>query len=130
MRSGALDPFSFLLYADSSGPASAWADREIKAYVPSRYAVCARDPAEALTLLPDPAADLLRGKEKTYEHSAGQVAHPHRVTCFEVTTDEARALAHVLRRAGFEAGKIGSVGSPWVSRTGPWNSHSGRSSPG
>lgn len=75
-----LDPASWL-------PADAWADREIRAYVPSRYAVCSEGPSGAgeprlpATAVPAPIAGS---------------------RCASVTTREARALAEALDRAGFE----------------------------
>ena len=60
------DPASWL-------PASAWADRETRAYVPSRFSVCygafpprrVTEPSHILSLLPAAAADILRGKDRT-----------------------------------------------------------------
>lgn len=96
-------PSRFLAQADGSllpaevfDVAGAWADPEIRPYVPDRYAVCAGDPAEAMTLLPESAADLLRGKERTFEHEAGLGGNIPPTTCFEVTTEEARALGQIL----------------------------------
>jgi hypothetical protein len=79
------DPESWL-------PASAWADRETRAYVPSRYEVCygafpprrVTEPSHILSLLPAAAADILRGKD----------------TCSDITVDEARTLAKALEDGG------------------------------
>jgi hypothetical protein len=86
------DPVSWL-------PASAWEDKEIRAYVPSIYAVCymgSQPPLERsriLSLLPQPAADLLRAKDTT--RSEGE--DPLSITyCSGLKTDEARALADIL----------------------------------
>ena len=92
------DPESWL-------PASAWKQRKIRAYVPSRFAVCAAavvvpdpdnprqgrivpmGPARIVALLPEAAQNVLRGRD----WSAG---------CFAVTTNEARSLAKALDGAG------------------------------
>jgi hypothetical protein len=85
------DPASWL-------PASAWEDPEIRAYVPSTFALCfdwgrSRVGTEQLLdLLPGSAADLLRTKHLTSESA---------VHCYEVTTEEARALADVFDEAGY-----------------------------
>ena len=93
------DPASWL-------PASAWDDREIRAYVPSRVAICAQgydppiepsnepppiEPSEIFALLPGPAKDVLRAKGRT---------NPDK--CYEVTAEEARAIAGALDDAGLE----------------------------
>lgn len=86
-----LDPGSWL-------PASAWQDQEIRAYAPTAFALCfdaGPDQIGAgrlLDLLPRPAADLLRTKHGTIEFG---------VHCYEVTTEEARALADVFDEAGY-----------------------------
>ena len=86
-----LDPASWL-------PASAWRDQEIRAYVPTAFAICFDAGPEPigvgrlLDLLPRPAADLLRTKHRTIEFG---------VHCYEVTTEEARALADVFDEAGY-----------------------------
>jgi len=71
---------------------------EIRAYVPTAFAICfdaGPDPIGAgrlLDLLPRPAGDLLRTKHRTIEFG---------VHCYEVTTEEARALADVFDEAGY-----------------------------
>ena len=86
-----LDPGSWL-------PASAWQDQEIRAFVPTAFAICfdaGPDQIGAgrlLDLLPRPAGDLLRTKHGTIEFG---------VHCYEVTTEEARALADVFDEAGY-----------------------------
>jgi hypothetical protein len=91
------DPASWL-------PASAWDDREIRAYVPSRYVVCYGNgewppqPIERsriLTLLPAPAAELLRARDSREE------GHTY---CSDFTTEEARALAKALDDGGQQSG--------------------------
>jgi hypothetical protein len=76
------DPTSWL-------PASAWADPEVRAYVPSRYQVCHM--SGVLPLLPAPAQDLLLAKEA--------LPFPDSLIdefCSDLTTEEARALAEAL----------------------------------
>jgi hypothetical protein len=113
------DPASWL-------PASAWADREISAYVPSRYAVCFGkglppqpiDPSRLWSALPARAASLLRAKEwsKQAPYEApydvlrrepkvrGDERPPGGLYCSDATTEEARALAEALRDGGLEQG--------------------------
>ena len=90
-RARLLDPWSWL-------PATAWEDREITAYVPTKYLVTifTEDPIgieeEQLTaLLPAAAADLIAAKPND-----GQGYN------LTFTTDEARALAAALDEAGLE----------------------------
>jgi hypothetical protein len=104
----------------SALPTSAWQDQTVRAYVPSRYGICLFDsdpndigPAttgpgepdlppdpgplveQLLSLLPAPAAEVLRGTETvTGVHTASQ--------CRVVTTDEARLLDQALTDAGAE----------------------------
>jgi len=91
-------------------PASAWAVREVRAYVPSHYAVCIdtsppKDAAHLLSLLPARAADLLRDKSRTRRggevleaREGGRVVALGRsVTyCFKVETEEAHEVADAL----------------------------------
>jgi hypothetical protein len=91
-------------------PASSWAVREVRAYVPSHYAVCidTAPPVEGpdlLSLLPAGAADLLRDKRRTRSESdlieareAGRtVVIGRSVTyCFKVETEQARQVAEAL----------------------------------
>ena len=86
-----LDPWSWL-------PATAWEDREIRAYVPTKYLVTIFtedpidiEPDQLTALLPAAAADLIDAKPDD-----GQ---GYNVT---FTTDEARALAAALDDAGLE----------------------------
>ena len=94
-------------------PASAWEDRTSRAYVPPRYAICfgrdgrALEPSRIVRFLPAAARDLLRGRARTYK------AFPAAVTCSEVTIKEARALAGIFSKAGFER-------EPRVSGDGVW----------
>jgi len=81
-------------------PASAWDDKEIRAYVPSSYEVCysavhrAIDPSRILSVLPAPAEDLLRDDGGARSGSDGY--------CSDLSTEEARALDEILHDAGLE----------------------------
>jgi hypothetical protein len=101
-----IDPASWL-------PASAWERRELRAYVPTKFAVCYGgwppdqpiEPSRILSLLPVPAEDLLRAKDRTRtEGRFGSPGHFHVVSdhCSDVTSEEARALAATFDAAGFE----------------------------
>lgn len=93
------DPASWL-------PASAWKDRQIRAYVASRYAIShfaqpqALERSRVLSLLPAAAEDLLRAKDAVTEQWNPS---PHYVS--DLTTEEARALAQALDDAGLKPGK-------------------------
>jgi hypothetical protein len=103
-----------LLTDPSSWPASAWEDRAIKAYVPSRYSVCFRgipnaiEPDRILGLLPVAAQNLLRSGDRTQEASV-----PANGNCSRVTTDDARALAQILTDAGIGPDML-SMGQVWL----------------
>jgi hypothetical protein len=102
----------------ASLPASAWHDRRIRAYVPSRYAVCWQHrpeqgpdnpppsiaPERILPLLPTAVADLLRRRGVVPWHDADI---PSRA-CSIVPTAEARSVAQALDDAGFEEGVVGN----------------------
>ena len=90
--SGAVEAKDLLLSSDAV-PADAWEDPEIKPFVPSRYRVCHwseggstgyEDPSRVVGFFPAPARALIR------ELSRGQVSATPK--CYEVTTDDARAL--------------------------------------
>jgi len=86
-------------------PASAWKQRKVTAYVPSRFKVCAAiisnnpgahvqdmSPARIVALLPEAAQNVLRGRDwNAREAGPG---------CFAVTTHDARPLANALDDAG------------------------------
>ena len=113
VRSGAV-----LLDGQSLDPGSALPEgvlepRLIEAYVPSSFAVCpgrwpwntgSPEPSSILAHLPVPAQAVLRGNERTYDASGGVIGGnpPRPFTCFEVTTEEARALDGIFRDAGIE----------------------------
>ncbi|MGH3135996.1 MAG: hypothetical protein ACRDPV_05830 [Gaiellaceae bacterium] len=98
-------------------PPSAWAERAVRAYVPSHFAVCLYpigpdggwagpgDVRGFLSLLPAPAKDVLEGKSwkgMEYGHPRGRtglVGGPK--SCSKVTTAEAREVKAAL--AGFPA---------------------------
>jgi hypothetical protein len=102
-----VDPGSWL-------PASAWEDREIKGYVPSRYKVCMGggpeyadasqflELSEVLTGLPAAAADLLREAEWTVDESTYADGRPINGYCSDIATEKARAIAKALDDAGLE----------------------------
>ena len=90
-------------------PSSAWAVREVRAYVPSHYAVCIdtappNDLAELLTLLPTRAADLLR--DEIWTRRGGEVVEAREgytvvlgqsvSYCSKLVTDEARRVANAV----------------------------------
>jgi hypothetical protein len=107
------DPESWL-------PASAWKQRKIRAYVPSRFQVCAAavvvpdldkprqgrvvqmGPARIVALLPAAAQNVLRGRDWRANVSRPTPTSARRVYggCFDVTTEEARSLAKALDGAG------------------------------
>ena len=95
-------------------PSEAWAVREIRAYVPSHYAVCIgtsppQDASQLLSLLPARSTDVLRGK--SLSRSEGDVVEARergRIVvlgravsyCAKLTTEEAREVAEPL--SGFD----------------------------
>ena len=94
-------------------PASAWKQRKIKAYVPSRFQVCAAvlvndnppgsrfpqmRPARIVALLPQAAQNVLRGRDWTADPPGPTSTDSPR--CFDVTTKGARSLAKALDGAG------------------------------
>jgi len=105
-----IDPESWL-------PASAWKQRKFRAYVPSRFEVCAgvvlnandpphsksqqMRPARIVALLPEAAQNVLRGRDWN-ARGAGP-------GCFAVTTNEARSLAKALDAAGPAAARKGGL---------------------
>lgn len=100
-QASALEDLDALLTDPASWPSSAWQDREIKAYVPSRYWICSRgipepiERARARSLLPRAAQDLLDDVVRTHVE-----AMPSDQDCYVVTTEDARALAGILDDAG------------------------------
>jgi hypothetical protein len=108
-------------------PTSAWDDREISGYVPSTFAICLSnttgrltdlppiEPSSILSLLPAAAEELL-GSARHWQwrdlaEDPGSVrafgsSRPH---CFDVTTEQARALADALDAAGIEHGSPGTL---------------------
>ena len=116
VRSGAVRLDGLSLDPGSALPESALEHRLIKAYVPSRFAICpgywpwntgSLEPSSILAHLPVRAQALLRGNERTYDASGsvtgGNPPPPFTpVECFEVTTEEARALDGIFRDAGIE----------------------------
>ena len=93
-------------------PASAWKDRQIRAYVASRYAISyfaqpqTLERSRILSLLPAAAQDLLRDKdtvtEQWYTDSADHTPIPITHYVSDLTTEEARALVQALDDAGLK----------------------------
>ena len=94
-------------------PASAWVDRELRAYVPSTYAVCYGgwppdqpiEPSRLLTLLPPRPRTCCAPKDTTRKEGLfGSPGDFHVVVdhCSDVTNEEAHMLARVFDDAGFE----------------------------
>jgi hypothetical protein len=100
------DPASWL-------PESAWADRDIRAYVSSKYAVCYGgwppdqqvERSRVLALLPAAARDLLGGDTQLRQGPLfGEPGNfrPSYAYCADMTTNEARVIAVALDDAGLE----------------------------
>jgi hypothetical protein len=103
-------------------PASAWEDRQTRAYVAPKYSISYHaqpqtlDRSRILSLLPATAADMLRDKGAVAEY--GQLGSPAfppllPITAYvsELTTEEARALAQALDDAGLKQDKgLGELG--------------------
>jgi hypothetical protein len=92
-------------------PASAWEDRQIRAYVASRYAIYyggqlqTIERSRLLPLLPAAAEDLLRAKEAVPRRGfTGSASFKIPITRYvsDLTTEEARALARALDDAGLK----------------------------
>jgi hypothetical protein len=93
-------------------PAGAWANRQIRAYVASRYAISywaqpqTIERSRILPLLPATAEDLLRAKDAVTQQ--GHLGYPGfsllPITRYvsDLTTEEARALAQALDAAGLK----------------------------
>jgi hypothetical protein len=94
-------------------PASAWKQRNVRAYVPSRFEVCAvlsvsdnpgwhlqqMRPARIVTLLPTTAQNALRGRAWSTSRPGPSGRRGVWGGCFDVTTNEARSLATALDAA-------------------------------
>ena len=79
-------------------PSSAWAVQEVRAYVPSHYAVCIdtslpRTASALVSMLPVRAAELLRDKG---HRRAASVMNPGVSDCYELETEDAREVADAL----------------------------------
>jgi len=105
LRERLADPASWL-------PASAWADRRLRAYVPSRYAISygglfqKTERSRILSLLPARAGDLLRDRDavprrRGYD-GGGFTRTSLTYYVSDVTTEEARALVKALDDAGLK----------------------------
>jgi hypothetical protein len=95
-------------------PATAWADEAVRAYVPSRFAVCYGswppdrpvDESRILGLLPGGAQELIRSRDALAFHGlfGGPLDGFRPVVdhCVEMPTNEARIVLNALETAGFE----------------------------
>ncbi len=97
-----VDPASWL-------PAGAWEDRTIRAYVPSRHAVCiqtatsgAIEPTVVSTVLPASIEGSLRAREVERLPDELAPGDARVLRCSVVTTEEARGISEALEDAGFE----------------------------
>jgi hypothetical protein len=104
------DPASWL-------PEHAWEDQEIRAYVPSRYAICANrvdlpagvsvsawpKTSEIVDLLPGPVKALIYADGRRIAVRVPLGGPNDDDVCYEVTTDEARAIVRALDDAGLES---------------------------
>jgi hypothetical protein len=83
-------------------PSSAWAVREVRAYVPSHYAVCImsfvppKDASYLLSLLPTQAADVLRDNRTRVDGLPEHVRALGVPFCSKLTTEEAREVADAV----------------------------------
>jgi len=99
------DPGSWL-------PASAWVERDVRAYVSSKYAVCYGgwppdqqvEQSRLLALLPPAVRDLLGDAPLRQGPLFGKPGNfrPSFEFCSDMTTDEARAIAVALDDAGLQ----------------------------
>jgi hypothetical protein len=95
-----------LEHLESWLPASAWADAEVRAYVPSRYSLCLETVRDAdldrvMASLPEPAVETLRAWDLSYRETEHPDAlAPWDLWCSDVTSEQARELARVLDDAG------------------------------
>ena len=114
LRERLADPGSWL-------PPSAWANRQIRAYVAPRYSISYRaqpqtlERSRILSLLPATAEDMLRDKDAAAESAhlgyGGFPLLPITVYVSDLTTEEARALARALDDAGLKRnGRFGELG--------------------
>lgn len=90
-------------------PASAWEDRELRPFVPSRFAICYDIEWDVgldrvLASFPRRAEELLRSWERTYEAIRGGADSPSGfdVWCSRATPGQAHELAGILDDAGSE----------------------------
>jgi hypothetical protein len=102
--SGELSPET-LIHLDSI-PASVVENRQVRLFIPSKYATCywtdgEVDATQVVDLLPESVQPLLRGKERTFYPVGGLAEDPPTpIECHEVTTDEARTVDEALEAAG------------------------------
>jgi hypothetical protein len=102
-----------LAHPESWLPASAWAERRVRAYVPTRYGVCygleyesyvalGTELARGLSALPAKARELLSAAGLVFAQDEPAPGQAHNVACSTLTTAEARALAEALEDGGLD----------------------------
>jgi hypothetical protein len=114
----ALRALTDLLSRQEAWPATAWADRTQRAYVPSAYGICVRgvpdsvDPDAVWDLLPQSAQDLRDGAQVPDASMGGASGN-----CTPMTTDDARVLSQILTAAGIERFLPRLGGEIWLRHT-------------
>ena len=119
VRSGAIKPWQFLTLP-MEVPDDAWAEAEGKPYAPQRYSLC----LEGLTAFASPpnltdpsAADMFPAPAKALLRE--QDPDPVNPECLVVTTNDARTLDQLLRKAGLaKAPWSGNQSKGWMLRPG------------
>ena len=96
---------SILTEPTSWFPASAWQDREIRAFVPSRYSVCLGP--DEMVALPSDAQDVLQSAIPIVGRSIGGIfPMTNDGICRELPTEAARDLGAMLEAAGLRRGEL------------------------
>jgi len=101
-------------YPASWLPPRAWEDREIRAFVPSRWAVCYQGltrtiaPSRIVDRLPPPAVRLLRAGSP-HVRSEGGWLRGFDGACSVLTTEDAHALVEALEEAGLRQDEFQKV---------------------
>ena len=90
-----MDPWSWL-------PATAWEDREIRAYVPSTYLVSSLGEDPSVERISNWTSSPLSYRQRRRISSTPSIGSPRGRRYATFTTDEARALAAALDDAGLE----------------------------
>jgi hypothetical protein len=107
--------FNFMTHLDSSLPPSAWQDRNIKSFVPSRYQACVDEEyGTASRPVPDLSAALAQHlPAASAQLLAGSQVMPGFEHCTVLTATDARTLAEGL----FNAGMTLNPDVPWPQYT-------------